>query len=363
MYNAAIVGLGRTGQLFEEDPLMRKPCSHAGAYNFLKNKINLIAACDIRKDRLNLFKNKWGAKNLYENYEEMFKKENIDILSVCTHAPQHKEIAIAAAESGVKAIFCEKPISTNLKDAEEMIKVCKKNNTILYIDHTRRFDNIWRKAKEIIDSGKIGNIKVINSYSTAGLLNGGIHLFDLLRFYNGDVESVYAKLKKDKSSDASGIGLIKFKNGSNAFVDVDYRDYVLFQVNVIGSKGLLKCGGMIRGDKAFELFTSKPSKTQIGILELQREDFPEVKGEMPLVNAINDIIDSIENKKTPISSGEDGLKALELCMAFHESDKKDKEIKLPLKNRDHVVISRETSFTKDGKFPEPYEKDNIIPGF
>ena len=362
-YKAAVIGLGRMGHLFENDPLMKKPCAHGGAYTYLKDKVQLVAGCDLRQDRLKLFSEKYGVKRLYLDYKEMLKKEEIDILSVSTHAPQHKEIVVEAAKSGVKAILCEKPIASSLKEAEEMIKVCKENNVILYINHTRRFDNMWRKAKELIDSGRIGEIKIINAYSTAGLLNGGIHLFDLLRFYNGDVESVNAKLKKDNSTDASGTGLLKFKNGSYAFVDIDYRDYVLFQINFIGSKGMLKCGGMIRGDKTFELFTGKPSPTQTGLLELQREEFPEVQGEMPLVNAVNEIIESIENKKEPISSGEDGLKALELCMAFHESDKLNKEIKLPLENKDHYIIPRETSFTVDGKFPETYEKNNILPGF
>jgi len=363
VYKSAIIGLGRMGQLFEDDPLMKKPCSHVGAYNYLKNKIKIVAGCDIRNDRLSLFQQKWDVKRLYTNYKEMLKKEEIDILSICTHAPEHKEIVIEAVKAGVKAIFCEKPISTNLKDAQEMIDTCKKNNVILYIDHTRRFDNQWRKVKQLLDDKKIGDIKILNTYSTAGLLNGGIHLFDLLRYYNGDVDTVYAKLKRDESTDPSGTGLIKFKNGTYAYVDIDYRDYVLFQLNLVGSRGLLKCGGMIRGDKSFELYSSKPSTTQTGLLELQKEEFLEVKGEMPLVNAINEIIESIETRKKSISDGEDGYKSLEICMAFHESDKLGQEVKLPLENKNLVVIPRQTSFTKDGKFPLSYERDNKLMGF
>ena len=363
VYRAAIVGLGRMGHLFENDPLIKKPCTHAGAYSYLRDKVRLVAGCDIREDRLNLFKEKWNVTRLYKDYKEMLRKEQIDILSVSTHAQQHKEIVIEAAKSGVKAIFCEKPISTNLRDAEEMIKVCKENNVILCIDHTRRFDNFWRKAKEVIDSGLIGDIKVINAYSTAGLQNGGSHLFDLLRFFNGEVDTVYAKLKRDGTTDPSGIGFLKFKNGSHAFVDIDFRDYVLFQINLICSKGMLKCGGMIRGDKAFELFTSKSSQTQTGLLELQREEFPEVDGEMALVNAINEIIESIETGKKLISTGEDGLKQLEICTAFYESDRLNSEIKIPPNDKNLNIVPRETSFTKNGKFPESYEKNNILPGF
>jgi len=365
MYKVGIVGLGRMGHLFENDPLMKKPCTHAGAYNYLGDKVKLVAGCDLREDRLKLFKEKWNVDGLYKDYKEMLNKENLDILSVCTHAQEHKEIIIEAARSGVKAIFCEKPFSTNLKDAEEMIKVCEENKVILYVDHTRRFDNKWRKVKEILDQGLIGDIKVVNAYSTAGLLNGGIHLFDLLRFYNGEIDSVKGILKKDNSTDASGIGFLKFKNGSYCFMDIDYRDYVLFQITLIGSKGLLKIGGMIRGDKSFEFGISKESNTQTGVkeLHLQPMDFPEVSGEMPLVNAVNEIIESMEKGKEPISSGEDGRAALEIAMAFYESDKLNKEVKLPLTNKENVVIPRETSFTVDGKLPLSYTKDNVLPPF
>jgi len=363
IYNAAIIGLGRMGQFFEYDTRARKkPCTHAGAYFYLKDKIKLVAVCDLREDRLKIFSENWSFNNLYTDYKKMLKNEKLDIVSICTHAPNHKELVIEAAKSGVKAIFCEKPISTNLKDAQEMIEICKKNNVILYINHTRRFDTQWRKAKEIIDKGGIGEMNVIDSHSSAGLLNGGVHLFDLLGFYNGEVDSVYGKIIKDHDTDPSGIGLLKFKNRSYAFVDIGVRDYVLFQMNMVGSKGNLKIGGMIRGDKTFELGVSEQSPTQSGVMELKKGEFPEiVGGEMPLVNAINEIIESIEKGKKSVSSGEDGLAALEIAMAFYESDFLGKSIKLPLHNVDRVVIPRETSYTKEGKLPLSYVKDNILP--
>lgn len=365
MYKAAIIGLGRMGHFFETDKLNRRiPCTHTGAYKFLEDKVELVSACDLREDRLNLYRNFWGVDNLYSDYKEMLENENIDILSVSTHAKEHKEIVIEAANSGVKAILCEKPISTNLKDAQDMIDACKKTGSILYINHTRRFDDQWRKVKEIIDNGDIGELTTINAYSSAGLLNGGSHLFDLLRFYNGEVSSVYAKIKKDESTDPSGFGVLEFKNGTNAFVDIDFRDYVLFQINLLGYKGFIRIGGMIRGDKSFGLGVSEHSPTQVGVMELKNLEFPEVpvtQGRMPLVNAINEIIESIETGKEPSSSGEDGLAALEIAMAFYESNFLNKPIKLPLENRLRVVIPRETSYTKDGRFPISYSRDNILP--
>jgi len=64
-----------------------------------------------------------------------------------------------------------------------------------------------------------------------------------------------------------------------------------------------------------------------------------------------------------ISTGEDGLKQLEICTAFYESDRLNSEIKIPPNDKSLSIIPRATSFTKDGKFPESYEKNNILPGF
>lgn len=347
-YRVGIIGCGRMASLFEEDPLMKKPCTHAGAYNSIP-QTEIVSACDIRNDRLSKFSKKWSVKSLYTNYKEMLKKERLDIVSVCTHAPKHHEITIEAAEAGVSAIFCEKPMATCLKEADEMIKVCKKNNVILVIDHTRRWDSDYRKVKEIIDSGKIEKIIVVNSYSTAGLLNAGTHLFDLLRFYNGDVDSVFGHLKLDGTTDPSGIGLLNFKNGSFGFFDCDFRNYLLFEIDLVGSNGRIIAGGMIRGDKGFELWYPIASKYQSGLFELYKNNLPKLSGSMPLVNAVHEIIESIETGKKPVCTGEDGRAALEIALAFHESDRLGKKIKLPLKNKNLRVIPRETSFTKSGK--------------
>lgn len=282
----------------------------------------------------------------------MLNKENIDIVSICTHAPEHHMMTIEAAEAGVSAIFCEKPMAISLEKADEMIKVCKKNDVILFINHTRRWDVVYKKAKEIVDSKKIGKVISVEGYSYAGLLNGGTHLFDLLRFFNCDVNWVFGRLKPDESTDPSGTGLLKFKNGSFGFFNSEFMNFILFKVGLIGSKGIIMGGGGIRGERGFELWCPKPSKSQTGSFELFPQDFPKVSGPMPLINAVNDIIECIETTERPICSGEDGRAALEIALAFHESDKRGKKVKLPLKNKKLTVIPRETSFTKSGKINE-----------
>lgn len=351
-YRAGIIGCGRIASLFEDQLAVQKPCTHAGAYSLIP-EIDLVAACDIRQDRLNKCSNRWGIKKLYLDYTEMLKKENLDILSICTHAPEHHEICLAAAESGVRVIFCEKPMATSLKEAEEMIEVCRKNNVILAVDHTRRWDDRFIKVKKIIESGEIEQVDLLDCYTTVGLLNGGTHLFDLMRFYCGEVESVTGYIKRDKSTDPGGIGLVRFKNGANAFVDSSWRDYVLFGINIYGMKGMIKSFGMIRSNKDIVKMVPKDSIREPITNELQDEEIITEGSKSPLYNAIKNLIGCLENGKNPSCTGEDGMAALEIALAFHESENQGhKEIFLPLKNRELKVIPRETSFTKNGKINE-----------
>lgn len=348
-YKVGIIGCGRMGWLFDEDPLMKKPTSHAGGYSICK-KTDIVAVCDINKERLKGISERYKIKSMYTNYKEMLKKEKLEIVSICTPPDTHAEICIETAKSGVKAIFCEKPIATSLKEAEEMIEECKKNNVQLIIDHQRRWDICFKEIKKILENNLIGEVDIVNAFPTVGLVNGGAHLFDLLRYYFGDVEYVSGSILPDESSDPGGRGFVKFKKGPMCFIDSSWRNYSLFVANIYGMDGMLKVGGMIRSSKIIELFVSKKSKEDSGINELKKINYKMPKWAPSISNAIDNIINNIEKKEKILCTGEDGKAALEVALAFHESSKNNcKKIKLPLQNKDLRIVSRETSYTKNGK--------------
>ena len=68
-------------------------------------------------------------KHTYDNYEKVIEDERFDIISVVSNGPTHTEIVIRAAEAGIKNIFCEKPIATNLRDAQKVIESCHKHKS------------------------------------------------------------------------------------------------------------------------------------------------------------------------------------------------------------------------------------------
>ena len=186
IYKAGIIGCGRIGSEFDNDPKRRYVSSHAGAY-FRNPQTELTAVADLDRGKLDRCGEKWGIKSLYQDYIEMLEHERLDILSICTWNNTHLEITERAVRNGVKAIFCEKPIANTLDDAYKMVEICKKNGIILQIDHQRRFCEFHQNIKDFIDNGVIGRIQQVSFYYTAGIANTGSHMFDLLRFFFGEV--------------------------------------------------------------------------------------------------------------------------------------------------------------------------------
>ena len=131
-YNCAVIGLGRIGCEFDEKLLSSKPLTHTGIILNNKNS-KLIALCDIDKNKLKKYGKKFQITNLYSDYNEMFKNENLDCVSICTPPNSHYEITKAACSSSVKGIFLEKPISISLEQSKKIIKLCKSKNIKLQI--------------------------------------------------------------------------------------------------------------------------------------------------------------------------------------------------------------------------------------
>lgn len=346
-YRVGIIGCGQIASTFEDDAWREHPCTHAGAYNAVK-ETEIVAATDINKDRLNAFSKRWGVKSVYEDYNEMLEKEELDIVSVTANTAMHCEITIEAAKSGVRAIFCEKPIATCLEEADKMIEICDKERVKLIINHTRRWDSHYQKAKELINGREIGDLTSITGYFTSGLLIVGTHLFDMFRFFSGDIAWVVANTEmiedanEYQKTDPSGSGFVHFNNGViGCAMGSSKKQYLIFEIDIHGTQGRIS----IRDNgKIFELW--KPDKERKHIdyntpNELVLEKFPQVERKNSMIAAVEDIVRTIEQDGEGMCTGRDGRGALELALAFHKSAQEGGgKIALPLKDRKLRVTSR-----------------------
>ena len=171
--------------------------NHAAAYAHLE-AVGLVALCDINPAALDERANEHGVANRYSDYEEMFARERLDVVSVCTHAPLHTPVTLAAARAGVN-VLCEKPLALDLERADRMRAACMAAGVQLAVSHQFRFTPLFRQAKQWIAAGRIGELRAIREVGKgrpAGfeLMEMGVHYFDEMEFFLDGIEWVHAQV-------------------------------------------------------------------------------------------------------------------------------------------------------------------------
>mgnify|MGYP006179026695 CR=1 FL=1 len=247
IFKTGIIGCGRIGSQLEEDPLRGKPCTHTGGFSALPN-IKIVAGCDIDRNRLKKFGQKWKVKKLYTDYHDMLRDNALDILCIATWTNQHATMALDGVRAGVKGIFCEKPIDVDIKLARKLVRTCKQKNISLLINHERRWDAYYQKAHKLIQAGKIGEIRTIignalswkpgtlpvSQYGGGPLFHDGTHLIDLLLYFGGPIKWVSGHETRSKGKryiEETACAMIGFQNNMFSFCLARLIDAKLLALN------------------------------------------------------------------------------------------------------------------------------------
>jgi predicted dehydrogenase len=333
-YRAGIVGCGRIGCSLDDEPRRGHVSTHAGAYK-RTNGVELVALCDVDESKLITYGRKWSVRGCYMDVRTMLAAERLDILSVCTRSNTHLDVIRSAVDWGVKAIFCEKPIADTLGDADAVISICAERNVLLMVDHQRRFDPFHQQIAALLRNGALGSIQQVTCYYTAGVVNTGSHLFDLLRFYLGDASWVVGQYSRNSSwdpSDPNIDGWIGFAGGPVAAVQAcDVKAYLIFEINLLGIAGRLR---ITSSGFAADFEQARESKRFAGYKELVPATCPvHISGEHEfMLYGAAHLLDCLNDGKEPISSGYDARAALEMICALRESASSNgRRIELPVR--------------------------------
>jgi predicted dehydrogenase len=338
-FQCAIIGCGRIGCGFDDDISQKIKRTHASGY-FLNKKTELVALCDIDSKKLKKYGKKYLVKNLYNNPKKMFENEKLDFVSICTLVNTHLPLVKEAAKAKVKGIFIEKPIGDSLINVRKIIDICKEKKIILIVDHQRRFEPFYQEIREFIKDGKLGKIQHVNIFYGGGIANTGSHIFDLLRFFFGEVKSVLAKKSKFKSPNALDPNLdviLEFKKGYSVILQpLDLSNYGICEIQIFGNNGRLDL------DIISNVVTlQEPQSRTHDYKKLVKKNFPIKKIEKSgTILGIQNLIDCAISDKVPLCTGYDGYKSLELVIASILSSLKNKKIHLPLKNNIYKIHSK-----------------------
>ena len=201
--------------------------------------VELVACCDIKKDRADEAAKNHGIKAYY-SYEEMIKNEKLDAVHLCLPHYIHSKVAVYAFEHGVN-VLTEKPMDVDLKSAENAVKVAKDKNLLFGVIFQCRYNNPAQLVKKAITSGRLGKIISARSVLTWNrsdsyygdsdwkgtwdkegggvVIDQAIHSIDLVNWLvDSEVENVSCSMNnrghKVVDVEDSAEGLITYKNGT-----------------------------------------------------------------------------------------------------------------------------------------------------
>lgn len=340
-YKAGIIGLGFIGAADQVsgDALGQLVEDLDGTHLVsLENHpdVEVVAGSSRDEGRRERFAARTGART-YADWREMVEDEDLDIVSVATYTPAHEEVTVALAERGVRAIFCEKPVAPSVPDAERMLAAVAKAGALLVFNHQRRFTTSYRRVRDHIKAGGIGELTSVNAQWPSGRLgNVGTHVFDAIYMLTGRrAEAVSATLdlagkpdcRGDEFADPGGWGLMRIEGG--LMVTIDAADYnkTPWDTRINGSKGRVLSRGM---DFAIEYWVG-------GTKEWTNQD----QQDSGMDVAVREIVTWLDDG-TPVEPGpEEAVHVLESIIGFHASHGKNSAwVELPLQGADRAISVR-----------------------
>ena len=155
---------------------------HAEAYQHVK-KARLEAVCDLNAERLKAFADKFAIPRRYSDLRQMLEKEKPNLLHVVTQPNVRLEIFQVAEEHGVPAVLVEKPLALDAADYNAIKAFGERAKTRICVNHQLRYHPKTRELMDIVHSGQIGEVRLIDGSARYPLAGQGTHVLNLMFAY------------------------------------------------------------------------------------------------------------------------------------------------------------------------------------
>lgn len=317
----------------------------------------VVAIADTDEARLAKVGDEFSVPQRYTSAEEMIRKEQLDIVSICTPNKFHKPLTILALKQGAH-VLCEKPMAMNAREAREMLAQAKKSKRRIMINFSYRFNDQSFALKKQVETGILGDIYFgrtlwhrrrglpgfggwfgIKELSGGGpLIDLGVHRLDLALWLMGYPKptwvmgATYDPIARDlakksgKKFDVEDLAsaYIKFENGASLAVEASWasnqKHNELMQTVLLGTKGGLT---QQNRNETYEFEAELHVEREGCQFDMKlHPPVPAAKG------AMYHFVDSILTNKPHIATGEEGLVVMELLDAIYESAKKGVPVKV-----------------------------------
>ncbi|HEX8984964.1 MAG TPA: Gfo/Idh/MocA family oxidoreductase [Bryobacteraceae bacterium] len=313
---------------------------HAQAYKNIGYKLSVCT--DINEEAGRRFAAQYGAE-FVRTYQELCRHPEVDYVDVCTFPDFRMEPLQICAETK-KHVQVQKPISTNLATARQMVETAKRAGILLGVVSQHRFDDACLFLSKAIAQGRLGKLlqcdcyvkwyrspeyysrPIKGSWATEGggaLINQAIHQIDVLRWLVGPVKELsgywqLGAMHKIESEDVVN-AVMRYANGATGVIQAATAFWPGYteRVELHGTKGT----AIISGDKltAWDVRDDSGEPAPVATQTASGASDPMAISLEPFERQFRDFGDAIKQGRKPLVSGEEGCQALEIVDAVYRS--------------------------------------------
>jgi len=269
----------------------------------------------------------------YAGPQQLIEADDVDAVVITASSAAHSDLIVAAAGAG-KAVFCEKPMSMTLAEADRAIAAAKDAGVQLQVGFNRRFSRDFAAAHQLIADGAIGTPQLMRSVTRdPGLADPSavppwtvftqtlIHDFDTLLWLNPGARAVevYATADalvapdfKDSGLLDTAVVVITFDNGARAVAEASFSAAYGYDVRgeVFGSAGMVSIGDQATGSLVVHGAEGRSATTVRGDVELFLDAY---------TGEFEEFAAAVREGRPPAVTGEDARRALAVALACIES--------------------------------------------
>lgn len=341
-YSVCLIGCGRMGATIDDEVRDRPnsdlflPYSHAAAIAAC-GRVEFAGVCDPIAEKAEAARERYGARQSFADYETMIRELEPDIVCIATRPSPHAPASIFAAEQGVRAIYCEKPLCNSMAEADAMLQSLEAKGVKFNYGTQRRYVSLYRNLRAMVDAGDIGEVQAVVAHCGASAAQWGqTHAADMMLFLSGDgeVEFVQGAAEIDgaawegnrlKQDAPISMGYARFANGVHAYL-VAAGGYE-FEVSGTGGKLRTLSNGIGYSWRRFD---------EHG--QLQDVSGPEVPLESGTLRGLEDLVRALDEGGDTQGNLRLACRSQEMIFGFIESERRDgARVRLPLEDRGLTV--------------------------
>ena len=330
--NIAIIGYGYWGTNLVRNFSLVNNC-----------KVKMVS--DFRQDRLVIVSKTYPGIKVSTDPDDILLSNEIDAVVIATPVFTHFSLAKKALENG-KHVLLEKPMTSTIKEAEELINLAKQKGLLLMVDHTFLYTGAVMKMKRLINEKTIGEIQ----YFDSSRINLGLFQIDVNVLWDLAPHDISILLhlinKKPYSVNATGVSHTKNGIENVAYLTINYSDNFIAHFSCSWTSPVKLRTMLIGGDKKMLVFNDLEPSEKIKIYDTGYDyksdeeknrllvDYrtgdvyiPKLETKEALLGMAQDFVNSILNNTEPISNAKLGLDVIQILEASQQSIKnKGKEI-------------------------------------